>query len=143
MLMTPSSSTVSLLAALDTASRGQLKRRDDLGILLDLGASPDQSAALVDLAFRSKFLTRTFGIMQRIGREGNGYDRLESEFAVNMDVVRGHLRSLLSGAPETVRDRFASSYLALTPGGLSNLMALLGDLAWYKNWLLDSKQARA
>ena len=143
MLMTPSSSTVSLLAALDTASRGQLKRRDDLGILLDLGASPDQSAALVDLAFRSKFLTRTFGIMQRIGREGNGYDRLESEFAANMEVARGHLRSLLSGAPDTVRDRFSSSYLALTPGGLSNLMALLADLAWYKNWLLDSKQARA
>jgi hypothetical protein len=143
MLMTPSSSTVSLLAALDTASRGQLKRRDDLGILLDLGASPDQSGTLVDLAFRSKFLTRTFGIMQRIGREGNGYDRLESEFAVNMDVARGHLRSLLSGAPDTIRDRFSSSYLALTPGGLSNLMALLGDLAWYKNLLLDSKQARA
>ena len=143
MLMTPSSSTVSLLAALDTASRGQLKRRDDLGILLDLGASPDQSAALVDLAFRSKFLTRTFGIMQRIGREGNGYDRLESEFAANMEVARGHLRSLLSGAPDTVRDRFSSSYLAPTPGGLSNLMALLGDLAWYKNWLLDSRQARA
>ena len=143
MLMTPSSSTVSLLAALDTASRGQLKRRDDLGILLDLGVSPDLSAALVDLAFRSKFLTRTFGIMQRIGREGNGYDRLESEFAANMEVARGHLRSLLSGAPDTVRDRFSSSYFALTPGGLSNLMALLGDLAWYKNWLLDSKQARA
>ena len=143
MLMTPSSSTVSLLAALDTASRGQLKRRDDLGILLDLGASPDQSATLVDLAFHSKFLTRTFGIMQRIGREGNGYDRLESEFAVNMEVARGHLRSLLSGAPDTIRDRLSSSYLALTPGGLSNLMALLGDLAWYKNWLLDSKQARA
>jgi hypothetical protein len=143
MLMTPSSSTVSLLAALDTASRGQLKRRDDLGILLDLGASPDQSAALDNLAFRSKFLTRTFGIMQRIGREGNGYDRLESEFTANMEVARGHLRSLLSGAPDTVRDRFSSSYLALTPGGFSNLMALLGDLAWYKNWLLDSKQARA
>jgi len=141
--MTPSSSTLSLLAALDTASRGQLKRRDDLGILLDLGASPDQSATLVDLAFHSKFLTRTFGIMQRIGREGNGYDRLESEFAVNMEVARGHLRSLLSGAPDTIRDRLSSSYLALTPGGLSNLMALLGDLAWYKNWLLDSKQARA
>ena len=141
--MTPSSSTLSLLAALDTASRGQLKRRDDLGIVLDLGASPGRSAALADLAFRSKFLTRTFRIMQRIGREGNGYDRLESEFAVNLDAARGHLRSLLSGAPDTIRDHVSSTYLAFNTGGLSNLMALLGDLAWYKNWLLDSKQARA
>lgn len=141
--MTPTSSTLSLLAALDTASRGQLKRRDDLGLVLDLGASPEQSAALDDLAFRSKFLTRTFGIMRRIGREGNGYERLESEFAANMDVVRSHLRSLFAGAPDDVRERLSSSYLAMTPAGLSDLMALLGDLAWYKNWLLDSKQARA
>jgi len=30
----------------------------------------------------------------------------------------------------------------MTPGGMSNLMALLGDLTWYKNWLLDRKQGR-
>jgi len=141
--MTLSSSTISLLATLDAASRRQLKRRGDLGILLDLGAPPERSATLDDLAFRAKVLTRTFGIMQRIGREGNGYDRLESEFALTMDVVRSHVRTLLGGAPDDVRDRFAASYLAMTPGGLSNLTALLGDLTWYKNWLLDSKQARA
>jgi len=140
--MTPTSSTVSLLAALDTSSRGQLKRRDDLGIVLDLGAFPERSAALDDLAFRSKFLTRTFGIMQRIGRDGSGYDRLETEFAAGLEVVRGHLRTLLGDAPDEVRDRLTASYLAMTPGGMSNLMALLGDLTWYKNWLLDRKQGR-
>lgn len=141
MTLTPSTTT--LLDTLDALSQRRLSHREDLGVLLDLGALPDRSATLDDLAFRAKFLTRTFGIMQRIGREGNGYDRLETEFAVSMDAARGHLRSLLSGAPDNIRDRFSSSYLALTPGGLSNLMALLGDLAWYKNWLLDSKQARA
>ncbi len=140
--MTPTSSTLSLLAALDAASRGQLKRRDDIGIVLDLGAFPERSATLDDLAFRSKFLTRTFGIMQRIGREGSGYDRLESEFAAGLEVVRGHLRTLLGDAPDEVRDRLTASYLAMTPGGMSNLMALLGDLTWYKNWLLDRKQGR-
>lgn len=141
--MTLTQSTITLLDTLDALSQRRLNRRGDLGILLDLGALPNRSATLDDLAFRAKFLTRTFGIMQRIGHEGNGYDRLESEFTVNLDAARGHLRSLLSGAPDTIRDRFSSSYLAVTPGGLSNLMALLGDLAWYKNWLLDSKQARA
>jgi hypothetical protein len=134
---------MTLLDTLDALSQRRLNHREDLGILLDLGALPNRSATLDDLAFRAKFLTRTFGIMQRIGREGNGYDRLESEFAVNMDAARGHLRSLLAGAPDNVRDHFSSTYLAFNTGGLSNLMALLGDLAWYKNWLLDSKQARA
>ena len=141
--MTLSSTTTALLHTLDAVSRGQLKRRDDLGILLDLGTHPDRTLALDDLAFRAKFLTRTFGIMQRIGREGNGYDRLESESAVNMDVVRGHVSTLLSGAPDDIRDRFAASYLAMTPEALGNLLALLGDLAWYKNWLLDRRQEHA
>ncbi len=35
-----------------------------------------------------------------------------------------------------------SNRKARVPRGLGNLMALLGDLAWYKNWLLDSRQAR-
>lgn len=142
-LMTLRSSTLSLLATLDEASRGPLKRRDDLGTLLDLGASAERAAALEDLAFRAKFLTRTFGIMQRIGRDGNGYDRLESEFAANMDTAREHMRTILAGAPDDVRDRMTTSYLAMTPRGLENLMALLDDLTAYKNWLLDRKQARA
>jgi hypothetical protein len=141
--MTLSSTTIALLAALDGASRGQLKQRGDLGILLDLGTRLERTATLDDLAFRAKFLTKTFGIMQRIGREGNGYDRLESESAVNLDVVRGHLSALLSGAPDDIRDRFAASYLAMTPDALGNLLALLGDLAWYKNWLLDRRQEHA
>ena len=141
--MTLSTTTTALLVTLDSASRGQLKRRGDLGILLDLGADPARAVALDDLAFRAKFLTRTFGIMQRIGRDGNGYDRLESEFAVSMDVARSHVRTLLGGAPDDVRDRMTATYLAMTPDGLGNLLALLGDLMWYKNWLLDSKQAHA
>ena len=136
-------STTAILDNLDALSQRRLHRREDIGVLLDLGAHAELADILQDLAFLAKFLTRTFGIMQRIGREGNGYDRLESEFALNLDVVRGHVRTLLGSAPDDIRDRFAASYLAMTPNGLSNLIALLGDLTWYKNWLLDSKQARA
>ena len=142
--MTLSTTTTALLVTLDSASRGQLKRRGDLGILLDLGADPARAVALDDLAFRAKFLTRTFGIMQRIGREGNGYDRLESEFAVSMDVARrprAYAPRRRPGRCPRPHDRRA--YLAMTPDGLGNLLALLGDLMWYKNWLLDSKQAHA
>jgi hypothetical protein len=140
--MTLSSPTIALLDTLDTLSRRRLSRREDLGVLLDLGTPPGGVPVLDDLSFRAKFLTRTFGIMQRIGREGSGYDRLESEFAAVLEVVRGHLRTLLGDAPDDVRDRMTASYLALTPGGMSNLMELLGDLTWYKNWLLDRKQGR-
>jgi hypothetical protein len=138
-----SPSTIDLLGTLDAESRGRLQRRDDFGVLLDLGSSPDRASALEELAFRAKFLTRTFRIMQRIGREGTGYDRLETEFAASMDVARGHMRTLLGEAPEDVRERFASSYFSMSPAGLGNLMALMGDLTWYKNWLLDSRHGRA
>jgi hypothetical protein len=141
--MTLSHSTTALLAELDTASRGQLKRRDDLGALLDLGSHPDRTPALEDLAFRAKFLTKTLGIMRRIGPDGNGYERLESEFTSNMETARGHLRTLLAGADEPARTRMTGAYLAMTSAAMENLLALLGDLACYKNLLLDRKGTRA
>ena len=141
--MNLSQSTVALLGTLDSVSRGQLQRRDDLGTLLELGAAPERSTALDELAFRAKFLTRTFKIMQRIGSDGEGYGRLEMEFTASMDVARGHLRTLLVGASDEVRDRFTASYLAMTPAGLTDLMALLRDLTWYKNWLLDTGARRS
>jgi hypothetical protein len=135
--------TVDLLETLDAASRGQLKRREDLGVLLELGSQPGRASTLEELAFHAKFLTRALGIMQRIGRDGTGYERVEAEFTASTSVARGHLQALLDGAPEDVRERLASTYLTMSASGIGNLMELMNDLSWYKNWLLDSRHGHA
>jgi hypothetical protein len=133
-----SPSVASLLAHLDAFSGHRLRVRDDLAVVLELGATEGNRTVLADVCFRAKFLTKTFGIMQRIGPRGEGYERLASEFAHTLEESRAMLQTLLAGAPVADRERFAAAYLALTPEAFGSTLALLHDLAWYKNWLLDN-----
>jgi hypothetical protein len=80
--------------------------------------------------------------MTRIGRNGEGYDRLASEFSEAVAKTRDLVTSLISESPGDVRKRFADTYLALTQEGLENLLSLCHDLSWYKNWLIDTKPER-
>jgi len=67
---------------------------------------PRVRGLLEELSFFSKFLDRTYRIMTRIGRNGEGYDRLASEFSEAVAKTRdlrdlSHLR-VPRGCPETV-----------------------------------------
>ena len=134
--------TASLLSELDAFSGGTITRRSDLGILLESGKVPPERYILDELGFFSKFLHRTYGIMTRIGRKGEGYDRLANEFSDAVTKTRALVTSLVAGSPEDVRERFTATYLAMTHDGLENLLVLCHDLSWYKNWLIDTKRER-
>jgi hypothetical protein len=140
MELTPA--TVSLLSELETFSGGTITHRSDLGMLLECGRSGADRDVLDELGFFSKFLHRTYGIMTRIGRKGEGYDRLANEFQEAVAKTRGLVTSLIAGSPEDVRERITATYLAMTQEGLENLLSLCHDLSWYKNWLIDTKRER-
>jgi hypothetical protein len=134
--------TDSLLSELESFSGGKIKRRPDLGILLEYGRTAPDRVILDELGFYAKFLHRTYGIMTRIGRDGNGYERLAHGFSEAVEKTRTLISSLLAGAPGDVRERFATTYLSLSHEGLDDLLSLCHDLSWYKNWLIDTKQER-
>ena len=137
-----SPATESLLSELDSLSGGKITRRPDLGVLLDCGRVRPERDMLEELAFYSKFLHRTQGIMTRIGRDGQGYDRLATEFSEALGKIRSLLASLIARAPDHVRESIAAAYLAVTREALDNLLALCNDLGWYKNWLIDTGHRR-
>lgn len=137
MDMPLSASTSGLLSALDDFSRHRLTRQEDLGILLELAFRRQLAGALGELAFSAKFVSRTHGIMKRIGKDGAGYVALEKQFGEQLEAATGLVRMLTADAPEGTRDRFAREYFSLTPDALGNLLALFYDLSWYKNWLID------
>jgi hypothetical protein len=134
--------TSELLSRLDTFSGNRLKRKEDLAVLLELGSSPPRDSTLEELSFHAKFLQRAHLIMQRIGTQGEGYDRLSREFGSSLDKAFSLLRNLLGGATADTRNRFDSLYLAMTQEGLSNFLALCGDLAWYKNLCIDEQRTK-
>lgn len=139
--MNMSPATIEIMATLDVLSTGTLKCREDLGTLLELTAQSNAQRQLDDLGFTAKFLSKSHGIMQRIGRNGQGYDQLAKEFSSNLEKATALIRSLMTAAPIEVQQRFVSTYLSLTPESLQNLLSLFYDLSWYKNWRMDSERA--
>ena len=75
--------------------------------------------------------------MGRIGKEGEGYDKLSFQFAENLEKASASVRLLVKEAPEEVKHHFTLEYFGMTPDGLSLLMELLYDLSWLKNWNMD------
>jgi len=137
-----SKATSDLLLELDTLSGGAITRRADLGILLECGRAEPGRGVLDELSFFAKFLHRTHGIMTRIGRGGEGYDRLLTEFTDATTRVRALLSGLITELPGDVRQRLISTYLEMTPGAFDNLLSLCRDLSWYKNRLIDTRTGR-
>lgn len=127
----------SLLQEIDTLSGCSLRRRDDLGLLIECALASGRNEILADLAFQAKFAWKGQGIMHRIGRDGEGYEALAREFTSAVEEIRRLLDSLVHGCDGTagLRDRL----LAMTPAALEELLSLIHDLTWYKNWLIDRR----
>lgn len=136
--MQHSDATEEFLRMLQRFSGGKLTRTQDLGTLIELGRREGMDNILSELSFVAKFLSRTHGLMARIGREGEGYDKLAQEFGSGMERARVLVEALVAAAPDVVRQHFHATYLSMTQPGVQNLMALYYDLSWYKNWLIDS-----
>ena len=137
-----SRATSDLLQELETLSGGAISRRADLGILLECGRDQPGRSKLDELSFFAKFLHRTHGIMARIGRDGEGYDRLLKEFTDAAARAKVLLAELLARVPDDDRGRLTATYLAMTPGAFDNLLSLSKDLSWYKNLLIDTRTGR-
>jgi hypothetical protein len=131
--------TPQLLEKLDAASGGKLTRRDDLAKLLLLGETEKGRQILANLGFHAKAGSRIHRMLSRIGREGEGYAALEKEFVITMDRTTTILSELLGDAPADVAGELRGKYLQMTGASLENRLALMYDLSWYKNWLIDSR----
>jgi hypothetical protein len=136
--------TLDFLSSLEEFSGGKLAHRDDLGTLIELATVHQRSDTLDELSFIAKFIHKTHGIMQRIGAQGEGYDKLSREFLEAIGKASSYMETLLVAAPESTRNHFSTSYMKPTLSSLDNLVNLCRDLSWYKNWMLDhaSRQKR-
>ncbi len=126
------------LGVLERVSRAALARRDDLAAVLEAAFRAGRKGDLEELAFLGKFCVRAFGIMERIGPQGDGYSRLAAELEASIGRARALCGSILAAAPEEARRALSERYLSMTAEGMGNLMALLSDLSWVKNWQIDN-----
>jgi hypothetical protein len=124
---------------IDELSNHRLTNQDDVAALVELAQTKDQRTRLEQIAFLAKFLSSTHAILKRSKSDAEGYDKLSSEFQVNLEKALGELKSLIEEAPAALKESFSSKFLVLTGESFENLLSLLYDLSWIKNWYIDRK----
>jgi hypothetical protein len=137
--MVLSNSTKTLLSAVNDASGNRLQRSMDLARLIELAQVNSLHRQLDDLAFVSKFLSKSFELMKRIGKESDGYDKLFEEFSTNIQKSQRLIGELTGSAENSVKSYFLESYLSMSDSTMNNLMQLCHDLSLYKNYKIDSR----
>ncbi len=120
------------------ASR-RLKFPGDLTALLECAQERHLEQVFLDAAFHAKFAVKTKEIMVRIGQNGEGYDKLLTEFQQSIEKTSALLKTLVKEAPAKVKEHFVSEFFALDQKSFANFNGLLEDLSWVKNWEVDGK----
>ena len=134
-----SQQTRDFVRQIDELSSHRLTNRDDIEVLVEFAQLKNQPTRLERIVFLAKFLSNTYGILKRSGGDTEGYDKLSGEFHVNLEEAVGQLKSLIEEAPAGLKESFSSKFLVLSGEGFENLLSLLYDLSWIKNWYIDQK----
>ena len=132
--------TLNFLRELERFADRSLKYPNDVGHLVEAAIRNRKMDAFDEAIFLGKFVTKSLGVMKRIGVDGDGYDKLSAEFQASLGKVASLLKDIGEGVPEDVRRSQTALFFNLTQESLDRLMPLLSDLAIVKNWVLDGKQ---
>lgn len=138
-----SEQTEILLRQVEQLANKNLVNRNDVGTLLEIAGKNRCIHILDELSFIAKFAHKAFGIMKRIGKEADGYDKMSTEFGESIIRSQHLIARILDFAPEGGRKRFTEKYLIASPASFEHLLSLLADLRWYKNYLIDSREGKS
>jgi hypothetical protein len=128
-----SEETEHVLAYLDQAAGQGLRKRNDIGALLELAASSHLPDEINDLAFHGSFLYNLYQTLRKSAPGAEGYQHLEREFSAAVETVRQLMAKLLVDADEEQVARFDSQYYQMTQGSLRNVVDLAHDLGVLKS----------
>lgn len=127
-----SQETEHVLAYLDQVSGEGLRKRNDIGTLLELAAESDAHEEMNALAFQGSFLYNLYKTLRKAPAGGEGYATLEREFAAGVEALREHVAKLLVDADDDQVARFNETYYQVTQGSLRNVIDLAHDLGVLK-----------
>lgn len=129
--------TLEFIRELERSSNRKLDYPNDVGYLLESARRLQKMDAFGEATFLAKFVTKSLAVIKRIGPDGEGYDKIYSEFQASLQKTSSLLRSLNQGLPDEIRQSQEALFFTLTQESLDRLLKLMMDLSLVKNWTLD------
>jgi hypothetical protein len=90
------------------------------------------------LIFLAKFLHNTQKIMKNVGKSGEGYTKLSTEFGENTKLFMGDLNAFIERATNRNKVELREILNIESSSKFDQFLKLIEDLSWLKNYELDT-----
>jgi len=137
-----SNDTIEILKFLDYTTGNNLRKKNDLGDILELAASRGNHRIIEDLMFYGKTLWNLNFTLKRTGHSNENFSKLQSEAISTGTQLKTLLNELLEDNSEIDRKRFDDIYLADSVGAFKNLVDLAHDLSKLKELQITMKNKK-
>ncbi len=131
--------TTQFLADLQSHAGRQLNFPHEVGQILELARGHRLDQVFLDAIFHAKFAVKSKEVMGRIGADGEGFDKLATEFRNSVEKTSALLRTIVKESPDEIKQHFVRDFFGMDQESFANLLKLMEDLAWVKNWEVDGK----
>lgn len=131
-MMELSDDTQAALDYLDGAIEGGLRKRNDIGTILELGATYGVAEDFIEITRTGTATWKVYSTLRRLQQGAEGFRQLEEEFARQMNALREQLATLMQNADDETLKRFDEIYFGMTQGVIRNIVDLGHDLAKIK-----------
>ncbi|HEX3074825.1 MAG TPA: hypothetical protein VHP30_14525 [Ignavibacteriales bacterium] len=125
--------TEEVLKFLDYITGNDLRKRDDIGAILETGAANSAIDIVNDIIFTGAYFWNLSRTIRKASSATEGLDKLHSEFRISGENLRNLISRLCLLAGDDIKQRFDETYLPLTAGAFRNLTDLGHDLYELKN----------
>lgn len=127
-----SKDTIAVLEFLDFTTGNNLRKRNDLGTILEIGAVKSAYSLVNKIIFTGKYLWNLHGLLKKTANDEEGRERLISEATISTKSLKEDISELIDDVEDFDRKRFDVVYFAEGQGAYRNLIDLAHDLSKLK-----------
>ena len=111
-----------ILADIETLAAGRLHFPEELSAMVRSCVGGERWQDVLALSFHAKFIVGASAAMKRIGSQGEGYDKLSTEFSGQLETARSLLLGILEHMPK-MKASFEDHFFVFTPSTLQNFLS--------------------
>lgn len=137
-----SNDTEQVLEMLDDYTKNGLRKRNDMGMLFELGASNGLGEQMMNLIFQGKIIWTLSTKLKPANAGADGIELVQREFEASLEQFKGLLTEMSNFGDDESKERIATTYLQMTRGCVLNIIDLSHDLAKFKNMQIELRNPR-
>jgi hypothetical protein len=135
-----SEDTIRVMNFLDDFTENNLRKRSDIGAIIEISASNNNSELLNRLIFSGKSVWNLSQKNKKNEPSQESTELIQKELLRGMSEIKILLENIIVDADDDLKDRFETVYFRISAGSVKNIIDLSHDLSKIKD--LQSKSRR-